>query len=211
MQQILVDHISKSFGDTVIFRNTSLTIQKGHVVGIIGANGSGKSVLFKMISGLYRPDSGEIYVRGERIGDRFDFPPNVGVFIDAPGFIQIFSGFKNLRMLADIKGTTSDEAIRDAMNLVGLESSCKTLVKNYSLGMKQKLGIAQAIMESQDILLLDEPFNALDESSHRRMCNVIKELKDKSTTILLTSHNMADILELCDEGTQRGSCALREF
>lgn len=81
-------------------------------------------------------------------------------------------------MLADIKGTTSDEAIRDAMNLVGLESSCKTLVKNYSLGMKQKLGIAQAIMESQDILLLDEPFNALDESSHRRMCNVIKELKD---------------------------------
>lgn len=122
-----------------------------------------------------------------------------GVFIDAPGFIQIFSGFKNLRMLADIKGTTSDEAIRDAMNLVGLESSCKTLVKNYSLGMKQKLGIAQAIMESQDILLLDEPFNALDESSHRRMCNVIKELKDKSTTILLTSHNMADILELCDE------------
>lgn len=177
MQQILVDHISKSFGDTVIFRNTSLTIQKGHVVGIIGANGSGKSVLFKMISGLYRPDSGEIYVRGERIGDRFDFPPNVGVFIDAPGFIQIFSGFKNLRMLADIKGTTSDEAIRDAMNLVGLESSCKTLVKNYSLGMKQKLGIAQAIMESQDILLLDEPFNALDESSHRRMCNVIKELK----------------------------------
>lgn len=199
MQQILVDHISKSFGDTVIFRNTSLTIQKGHVVGIIGANGSGKSVLFKMISGLYRPDSGEIYVRGERIGDRFDFPPNVGVFIDAPGFIQIFSGFKNLRMLADIKGTTSDEAIRDAMNLVGLESSCKTLVKNYSLGMKQKLGIAQAIMESQDILLLDEPFNALDESSHRRMCNVIKELKDKSTTILLTSHNMADILELCDE------------
>ena len=146
MQQILVDHISKSFGDTVIFRNTSLTIQKGHVVGIIGANGSGKSVLFKMISGLYRPDSGEIYVRGERIGDRFDFPPNVGVFIDAPGFIQIFSGFKNLRMLADIKGTTSDEAIRDAMNLVGLESSCKTLVRNYSLGMKQKLGIAQAII-----------------------------------------------------------------
>ena len=199
MQQILVDHISKSFGDTVIFRNTSLTIQKGHVVGIIGANGSGKSVLFKMISGLYRPDSGEIYVRGERIGDSFDFPPNVGVFIDAPGFIQIFSGFKNLRMLADIKGTTSDEAIRDAMNLVGLESSCKTFVKNYSLGMKQKLGISQAIMESQYILLLDEPFNALDESSHRRMCNVIKELKDKSTTILLTSHNMADILELCDE------------
>ena len=94
MQQILVDHISKSFGDTVIFRNTSLTIQKGHVVGIIGANGSGKSVLFKMISGLYRPDSGEIYVRGERIGDRFDFPPNVGVFIDAPGSYRYFQGLK---------------------------------------------------------------------------------------------------------------------
>ena len=198
MQQILVDHISKSFGDTVIFRNTSLTIQKGHVVGIIGANGSGKSVLFKMISGLYRPDSGEIYVRGERIGDRFDFPPNVGVFIDAPGFIQIFSGFKNLRMLADIKGTTSDEAIRDAMNLVGLESSCKTLVKNYSLGMKQKLGIAQAIMESQDILLLDEPFNALDESSHRRMCNVIKELKGTEIVELVDDDIDSVIKELGD-------------
>ncbi len=198
MPQIVVDNISKKFGKNVIFKGASLSIEKGCIVGIVGANGVGKSVLFKLISGIYRVDSGHIFVHNKEIGKAFDFPPNMGIFIDSPGFVQIFSGFKNLKMLAEIKGIISDNDIREAMTLVGLDPSNNTPVRNYSLGMKQKLGIAQAIMENQDLLLFDEPFNALDVESHQNMRKLAQRLKQDQKTILLTSHNNSDILELCD-------------
>lgn len=198
MNEIVAENIVKRFGKKQIFDKANLSVQKGTIVGIIGENGAGKSVLFKMISGIYRPDSGNIFIRGDKIGDHFDFPPNMGVFIDNPGFVPLFSGLKNLKMLADIKGAISENEIEEAMVLVGLDPGNKTSVKNYSLGMKQKLGIAQAIMENQDILLLDEPFNALDELSHQHMRDLLNKLRTEGKTILLTSHNMDDILALCN-------------
>lgn len=198
MNDIVIENIVKYFGKKKIFDEANLSVQKGTIVGIIGENGVGKSVLFKMISGIYRPDSGNIFIRGDKIGDRFDFPPDMGVFIDNPGFVPLFSGLKNLKMLADIKGAISEHEIAETMELVGLDPGNKTPVKNYSLGMKQKLGIAQSIMENQDILLLDEPFNALDEHSHQRMRELLSEMRNKKKTILLTSHNMDDIFSLCD-------------
>ena len=199
MPQIVIDNVSKRFGNNVLFSNASLSIEKGSVVGIVGANGIGKSVLFKMISGIYHVDEGHILIRGKEIGKDFDFPPDMAIFIDSPGFVKLFSGFKNLKMLSDIRGIISEDDIKDAMKLVGLDPTNSTPVKNYSLGMKQKLGIAQAIMEDQDILLFDEPFNALDSESHQQMRKLVRELKQKEKTILLTSHNNSDILELCDD------------
>mgnify|MGYP004529398339 CR=1 FL=1 len=190
--------IVKRFGKKTIFDRASATIQKGTIVGAIGANGVGKSVLFKMISGIYRPNAGNIYVRGEKIGEMFDFPSNVGVFIDNPGFVPMFSGLYNLKLLADIRGMITEAGIAAAMELVGLDPQNKTLAKNYSLGMKQKLGIAQAIMENQDILLFDEPFNALDGRSHLQMRELLREMRANGKTGLLTSHNMDDIWSLCD-------------
>lgn len=199
MPKIVVDNVSKKFGNNMLFCNANLLVEEGSVVGIVGANGIGKSVLFKMISGIYRVDKGRILVRDKEIGKDFDFPPDMGIFIDSPGFVSLFSGFKNLKMLSDIKGIISDDDIKNTMKLVGLDPTNSTPVKNYSLGMKQKLGIAQAIMENQDILLFDEPFNALDADSHQQMRILVKELKQKKKTILLTSHNNNDISELCDD------------
>lgn len=199
MLQIAIDNISKKFKQNILFKDANLSIEKGSITGIIGANGVGKSVLFKLISGIYRADSGSIFIRGKEIGKDFDFPPDMGIFIDSPGFVPLFSGFKNLKMLSDIRGIISDNDIRKTMTLVGLNPSDTTAVKNYSLGMRQKLGIAQAIMENQDILLLDEPFNALDAESHQHMHQLVRELKQQKKTILLTSHNSSDIMELCDD------------
>lgn len=198
MNEIVVQDIVKRFGKKAIFERASITIQKGTIVGITGANGVGKSVLFKMIAGIYRPDSGCIYVRGEKIGEKFDFPPDMGLFIDSPGFVPVFSGLDNLKLLADIRGIVPEHKIAETMELVGLAPENKTPVRNYSLGMKQKLGIAQAIMEDQDILLFDEPFNALDEQSHLHMRELLCKMRSEGKTILLTSHNMDDIAALCD-------------
>ena len=160
---IEVKNVSKSFGGKAILQDVSLSIEQGTAVGLVGANGSGKSVLFKILCGFEKPDRGSVYVRGKQLGKNGrDFPESLGVFINSPGFIGIYSGFQNLKFLADIQGKIGEKEIRQAMSKVGLDPDNKTKVDNYSLGMKQKLGIAQAIMEGQDSLILDEPFNALD-------------------------------------------------
>ena len=137
-------------------------------------------------------------MRGKKIGDDFDYPPDMGIFINAPGFIPVYSGFKNLKCLADIRGKIDSKKICATMDKVGLNPNDKTPVKNYSLGMKQKLGIAQAFMEDQSILLLDEPFNALDQESHLQMLDCLRELRNAGKTILITSHNAADLDTLCN-------------
>ena len=190
--------VSKSFKGNNLFSDVSLDIEQGAIVGFRGMNGSGKSVLFKLIAGLYPPDKGHVLIQGEKIGERIDFPESVGILVDSPGFIEVFSGFDNLRLLAEIKGQISLQKIKSAMRELGLDPDNKKRVKNYSLGMKQKLGIIQATMENQNIVLLDEPFNALDVDSNQYLYDLIRRLKSENATVLLTSHNQADLDALCD-------------
>ncbi len=196
---IEVRNVTKEYKGRVILEGINLKIEKGATVGIIGANGSGKSLLFKILVGLVKPDSGEVYIRGEQLGKKADFPDRVGILINAPGYIELYSGFQNLQFLASIQDKITDEDIRNTMKMVRLNPDDKTKVKNYSMGMKQKLGIAQAIMENQDIIILDEPFNALDYQSNREIKAIIKKLQKEKRTILLTSHNFRDIDSLCSE------------
>lgn len=195
---INVQDVSKSFNQQPILTHINLQVEKGQTVGIVGANGSGKSVLFKIICGFTSPDQGEVYIRNQKLGRDIDFPERVGVFINSPGFIDLYTGLQNLQFLADINGEITDQEIRNTMELVGLNPDNKTKVRDYSLGMKQKLGIAQAIMENQDIIILDEPFNALDYKTYNDTKEIVKQLKDRQCTILMTSHNYEDIEELCD-------------
>ncbi|WP_211746982.1 ABC transporter ATP-binding protein [Paenibacillus sp. Marseille-Q4541] len=198
MAEIRVEGVSKAFHDINVLSNIHLEIKKGSTIGIVGANGSGKSVLFKIICGFTTPDEGSVFVRNKQLGKDIDFPENVGVFINSPGYIGLYSGFKNLKFLADINRKIGNAEIKAAMKLVGLNPELKTKVANYSLGMKQKLGIAQAIMEGQDILVLDEPFNALDYQTYNDMKKIIIQLKEENKTMLLTSHNYEDLESLCD-------------
>lgn len=198
MEMIKLEQVTKGYQGNPLFADVDLTIQKGDIVGITGPNGSGKSVLFKMICGFIHPDAGTITVRNEQLGPTRRFPENVGVIIDRPGYIAHKSGFKNLKQLAAIRKVITDADIEQAMRTVGLQPGNRQKVKQYSLGMKQKLAIAQAIMEQQDILILDEAFNALDHDSVLRLRELLLSFKKEGKTIILTSHNQQDIDALCD-------------
>lgn len=195
---IVVENVSKFFKDTQVLKNISIHIQEGTICGLIGRNGSGKTVLMKTICGFLLPDEGCVKVRGKEIGKDCDFPENIGIIIETPGFSPFLSGFKNLKNLASIKKSISDKEIYDVMQTVGLDPRSKKWVSKYSLGMRQRLGIAQAIMENQDILILDEPMNGLDNEGIADVRNLLLSLKEQGRTILLASHNMQDIEILCD-------------
>lgn len=195
---IQVNNVSKTYDGVPILDHVNLMIEKGTTVGIVGGNGSGKSVLFKIICGFTAPNTGTVDIRDKRLGKDIDFPENVGVFINSPGYISMYNGLQNLKFLADINGKIGIDKIKETMKIVGLNPDNKAKVKDYSLGMKQKLGIAQAIMEDQNIIVLDEPFNALDYKTYNDIKEVIKHLKKQNNTIVLTSHNYQDIEELCD-------------
>ncbi|MCB5936465.1 ATP-binding cassette domain-containing protein [Caldibacillus thermoamylovorans] len=199
MSLIEINQVNKSLKGLMIFENLNFNVEKGKTYGIIGPNGSGKSVLFKLICGFMFPDSGKIIVKGEELGTNKRFPSNFGIIIDRPGYIAGKTGFENLKALAMINNKINDERIKLTMQLLGLQPDAKQKVKNYSLGMKQKLAIAQAIMEDQQTLILDEPFNALDEDSLRNIRQLLLEFKKEGKTILLTSHNREDIELICDE------------
>lgn len=206
---IEVKNVSKSFDHRTVLEDVSLSVDRGKVIGLVGANGSGKSVLFKILCGFEKPDTGSVFVRGEKLGEHgWDFPADMGVFINSPGFIGIYSGFQNLKFLADIRRKIGDKEIQEAMSKVGLDSDNKTKVDNYSLGMKQKLGLAQAIMEGQDILILDEPFNALDYRTYEDVKTIIRMLKAEGKTIFITSHRYKDIEQLCDQVYSLENCRL---
>ena len=198
MSLIELRNVSKSFKGLSLFENLSVSFEEGKIYGIIGHNGSGKSVLFKMMCGFIFPDQGSIIVNGEELGKNKRFPKNFGIIIDKPGYLGDKTGFENLRYLADIQNKISDEKIKEILAKVGLSHTIMQKVKNYSLGMKQKLAIAQAIMEDQDILLLDEPFNGLDVDSVENIRDLLKSLNKQGKTIFLTSHNNEDIDILCD-------------
>ena len=199
MSIIELKNVSKSFKGVILFESLNLSIDKGKIYGFVGPNGSGKSVLFKMICGFIFPEEGTIFVNNQEIGNSKNrFPKNVGIILENPGYIANKSGFENLKDLSLIRNKISDSTIKKTMEVVGLKPDSKQSVKNYSLGMKQKLAIAQAIMENQDILIMDEPFNALDEDSVIKTRSLLRSLKAEGKTILLTSHNNDDINSLCD-------------
>ncbi|MBS3203833.1 MULTISPECIES: ABC transporter ATP-binding protein [Bacillota] len=198
MSLIELRNVSKSFKGLSLFENLSVSFEKGKIYGIVGHNGSGKSVLFKMMCGFVFPDQGSVIVNGEELGKNKRFPENFGIIIDKPGYLGDKTGFENLRYLADIQNKISDEKIKEILEKVGLSHTIMQKVKNYSLGMKQKLAIAQAIMEDQEILLLDEPFNGLDVDSVENIRDLLKSLNNQGKTIFLTSHNNEDIDILCD-------------
>lgn len=196
---IIVEHVYKSFGKEKVLEDVNLTIEKGKIFGVVGNNGSGKTVLMKCICGFLQADSGKITVNGKVIGKDCDFPESLGMIIETPGFLPNISGYKNLKILAGLKAVIGKKEILDSLERVGLDPHMKKHVAKYSLGMRQRLGIAQAIMEDPDVLILDEPFNGLDKNGVKHMRELLKELKNQGKSILLASHNAQDIEELCDD------------
>ena len=198
MNIISVKNLSKDFGQERVLHNVTRDFEKGKIHGIVGNNGSGKTVLMKCICGFLIPDSGSITVNGERVGVDVDFPRDMGLIIETPGFLPNMTGVKNLEILASLNKKIGLEEIAAAIRRVGLDPLMKKPVGKYSLGMRQRLGIAQAIMEDPTLLILDEPLNGLDKHGVREMRQLIKGLKEQGKTILLASHNQGDIDELCD-------------
>lgn len=195
---IEVQNAVKRFRDQVVLKNVSISFEKGQIHGIVGRNGSGKTVLFKCICGLMHPEEGVILVNGKRVGRDVDMPEDIGAIIEAPGFLPIYSGYKNLRFLANIRRKIGKEEILNVLKTVGLDPESRKHVGKYSLGMRQRLGIAQAIMEDPEILILDEPMNGLDNAGVQDIRALLLELKAQGKTILLASHNHEDIAALCD-------------
>ena len=195
---ISVQNLSKSFGQERVLKNVTRDFEKRKIHGIVGNNGSGKTVLMKCICGFLIPDSGSITVNGERVGVDVDFPRDMGLIIETPGFLPNMTGVKNLEILASLNKKIGLEEIAAAIRRVGLDPLMKKPVGKYSLGMRQRLGIAQAIMEDPALLILDEPLNGLDKHGVREMRQLIKGLKEQGKTILVASHNQGDIDELCD-------------
>lgn len=195
---IFIEHVGKAFRKEQVLSDVNLVILPGQICGIIGKNGSGKTVLMKCICGFLKPDKGSIRVNGKTVGRECDFPERLGVIIETPGFLPALSGYRNLKILADLKGEIGKQEIRKTMERVGLNPGMKKPVAKYSLGMRQRLGIAQAIMENPDVLVLDEPFNGLDKEGAAAMRRLVQELKAQGKAVLLASHNAQDIEELCD-------------
>lgn len=196
---ISIENLTKKFGDVTVIDNVNLSIERGKIYGIIGRNGSGKTVLFKLITGYLSPTGGRVVVSGKEIGKDIDFADNIGIIIENPGFLKGYTGFKNLAYLAGIRNVIGKEEIRESMEKVGLDPDSNKKVGKYSLGMKQRLGIAQAIMENPEILILDEPMNSLDNQGVEEIRKLLMELRDEGKTIVLASHNKEDIEILCDK------------
>lgn len=191
-------NVTKSFRKERVLKGITHSFEQGKIHGIMGFNGSGKTVMFKCICGFLRPDSGEVIVQGRRIGKDGDFPRSVGMIIENPGFLPHVSGFSNLKRLAAIRNQVTDEQIRESIARVGLDPFSKKKVGQDSLGMRERLGIAQAIMEDPGLLVLDEPFNGLDKRGAQDVCGLLDELRGRGRTILIAAHNMMEIEYLCD-------------
>ncbi len=195
---IQIHNVTKVYGKQTVLSNVSAKMDAGTIYGLVGVNGSGKTTLMRCICGFARPTSGTIYVNGDEIGRDVDFPRKTGIIIETPGFLPHYSGLRNLMILAGVSHGADRVRAEQVMNMVHLDSSDRKPVGQYSLGMRQRLGIAQAIMENPDILILDEPFNGLDQSGMEEIHALFEVLKEKGKTILLASHSATDISRACD-------------
>ena len=195
---IRLENVSKKFFSEEVIKNISMEFQKGRIYGIVGKNGSGKTVLFKLIAGYLKPSSGDIFVMGKKIGVDVDFPQSMGLVIETPGFLPQYTAYQNLQYLAGIRKVIGKEEIASAIRMVGLEPDSRKKVGKYSLGMRQRLGIAQAIMEKPELILLDEPMNGLDKRGIADIKQLLRELAAEGKTILMSSHYAED-MQVCDE------------
>ena len=197
--KIIIKDFTKKLSHNYVLNDINLELVSGKIYGFVGKNGSGKTMLMRAICGLILPTTGHVEIDGKILGKDISFPNNVGALIENPGFISSYSGFKNLKVLAQIKNKISNDKIIEALKNVGLEPNDKKSFRKYSLGMKQKLGIAAAIMEEPELLILDEPFNGLDEESVDKVRNLILKRKNENNIIILSCHDSQEIEKMCDE------------
>ncbi|MDE5765450.1 MAG: ATP-binding cassette domain-containing protein [Ruminococcus sp.] len=195
---IELKNVSKSIKGVKILSDISLKMESGKIYGFQGKNGCGKTMLMRAICGLIRIDSGSININGKILHKDIPFPESIGVLIENPSFLNNFTGFKNLRMLADIQGNISDDDIFQILDEVGLDSKDKRTYKKYSLGMKQKLGIAAAVMGTPNIVILDEPINAIDESGVDNVRNILHNIREKGSVVIIACHDKNELKQLSD-------------
>ena len=199
MSEIVVNEVSKSIYGVPIINSVSMTLVSGNVYGFQGINGSGKTMLMRLICGLIYPTKGEIVIDGKRLGKEITFPQSEGLLLENPAFLDSYTGFENLEMLASIKNIITREEIHEAITSVGLEPLDKRKYKKFSLGMKQRLGIAAAIMEKPDILILDEPTNSLDSSGVSLVKTIIAKERERGAIIILACHDLPVLQDVSDE------------
>lgn len=197
--KIIVDNASKKINGKSILQNISLELDSGRIYGLRGPNGSGKTMLLRLIAGLIQPTSGKVIVDGQQLGEDIDFPNSMGVLIENPAFLPNYTGYINLKLLANIQNRISADMIRDTIARVGLDPNDKRKFRKYSLGMKQRLGIAAAIMEKPELILLDEPTNALDKQGIELICKIIAMEKERGALIVLACHDNHILTELADD------------
>ena len=196
---IKITDVNKTIKKAPILRDINLEFTGGKVYGLRGKNGSGKTMLMRAICGLITPDSGIIDIDGKILGKDISFPESIGVLIENPSFIGNYTGFKNLKVLASIQNRIGDEQIRKALEDIGLDPDDMRTYRKYSLGMKQKLGIAAAVMENPDIIILDEPINALDDVSVEKVHDILEEQKKRGAVIIIACHDKEELDQLSDE------------
>lgn len=199
MSRVVLDHLCKSIKKKEVLRDISYSFEEGKIYGLYGRNGSGKTMLLRAVCGLIFPTSGTIDIDGKRLHQEISVPPSVGVIIENTELLPQYDALTNLKILAKIKKIVSEEEIKETIRMVGLDPESRQKVKAYSLGMRQKLAIAQAIFEKPELLLLDEPTNALDENSVINIRELFLKLREKGTTIIIASHNKEDLSVLADE------------
>ena len=199
MSEIRIENLNKKIKGSVILDDISLTMTPGRIYGLRGKNGCGKTMLMRAISGLINPDEGYVKIGEKIIGKDISFPESIGLLLEYPGFVRKYSGFKNLKMIASLKGIAGDNQIKNTMIKTGLNPENKKSFGSYSLGMKQKLGIACAIMENPELIILDEPVNALDEFSIKNIAGIIEEQKNNGALIIVSAHSKELLLSFCDE------------
>lgn len=196
--RIIVQNYTKKIKNNVVLDNVSVELQSGFVYGLKGVNGSGKTMLMRAICGLIYPTSGKVIIDDKVVGKDISFPESVGILIENPAFLKNYTGFGNLKLLAEIQNKIDDSTIRQVLDKVGLDPDDKRVYRKYSLGMKQKLGIAAAVMESPEIIILDEPLNALDVEGVNRVKEIIAEQKEKGALIIVACHNSNELMEISD-------------
>lgn len=196
---IRTENATKSIRGALILDNVNVELESGKIYGLQGPNGSGKTMLMRLVGGLIRPTSGEVYIDGNKLGQSFDFPTSMGLLIENPAFLPNYTGLKNLELLAGIKGNVDLEQLRQTIRDVGLNPDDKRKYRKYSLGMKQRLGIAAAIMEMPDLILMDEPTNALDDAGVEQICQLLYRERDRGALILMACHDAAILEKMADE------------
>lgn len=193
------EHLSKEIKHTKILNDINLELFKGKIYGFKGKNGSGKTMLFRALCGLIKPSNGTIEINNKILGKDISFPESIGILIEYPGFLPNLTGYENLKLISQINNKINEKQIKDSINLVGLNPDDKKVFKKYSLGMKQRLGIAQALMENPDLIILDEPTNALDSDALILIKNLLLKLKNDNKLILIASHDKDELEFLSDE------------